>query len=456
MTLLPCVHRSEAIDADAHRCDSPFLIGLKLVSERICNDCSYRNRLPSAGSPAHSAPPRLTACLFKGVPITDRSDDFACLHSSDRIANPKNCRTCEHYLFPVLTPQTDRSMVAAMFRLASRPQPAGWWRWPNVQAGFRLATEQVIDSLRTPFAKSRDRGIVIAGGGAYLASAYVTIRLIRHLGCKLPIQLWHFRGEVLEPIPAELARYDVTPVDADAHAREHSFPFLEDWRKGWQLKPYAIAHCPFREVLFLDADCYPVRDPEEIFDSPAYTETGALFWPDLASSAWLLPAQAWAIFGVEPGSVTLESGQLLIDTVKNWKELQLTLWYNARADYVYRLIWGDKDTFNIAWRRLGKSFGLPGPPAKWDAHTILQHGPDGRVLFQHRCQDKFRLQPAKFESTGQVAPSNRHNSRLAHEDVCFEFLEDLRRFLDHRVDPVDVRSISLSLPAAVTPSHQES
>jgi hypothetical protein len=35
---------------------------------------------------------------------------------------------------------------------------------------------------------------------------------------------------------------------------------------GWQLKPYSIVHCPFREVLFLDADNVPLRDPTFLFE----------------------------------------------------------------------------------------------------------------------------------------------------------------------------------------------
>lgn len=38
------------------------------------------------------------------------------------------------------------------------------------------------------------------------------------------------------------------------------------------------------QVLLLDADCVPVRNPEWLFASqPDFLRSGALFWPDLWS-----------------------------------------------------------------------------------------------------------------------------------------------------------------------------
>jgi hypothetical protein len=269
---------------------------------------------------------------------------------------------------------------------------------------------------------------VIAGGANYFASAYVTVRVLRHVGCRLPIQLWHFSGELTGAMRDALRPYGVECVDADRVAAEHPFRFLHGhWWKGWQLKPYAVAHSPFREVLFLDADCYPTRDPGFLFDWAPYRERGATFWPDLRTSEYLLKPERWTVFGTRPGWVALESGQLLINKKACWRELQLALWYNAHADFVYHIVWGDKDTFNVAWRRLGTHYSMAQPVCDWDTHTILQYGPDGTVLFQHRCQDKFRLAGGRFASTYQRGGANLYNPRLAHEDLCFQFLDELRQ-----------------------------
>jgi len=50
--------------------------------------------------------------------------------------------------------------------------------------------------------------------------------------------------------------------------------------KQFPLKALAILLSRFSHVLLLDADNFPVKDPSFLFDLPAYTETGALFWPD--------------------------------------------------------------------------------------------------------------------------------------------------------------------------------
>jgi hypothetical protein len=296
-----------------------------------------------------------------------------------------------------------------------------------VQEGHRRSAAEVARQTPAYPGGYEGRGVVLVGGGKYFVAAYVTARVLRHVGCVLPVQLWHLAGEVSEPMRELLRPWGVACVDADEVARRRPFRFLDGhWWKGWQLKPFALAHSPFREVLLLDADCYPVRDPTFLFDWPGYQRHGAIFWPDLPTSGGLLPPQRCRLLGVEPLSPPLESGQLVVDKERCWPELHLTLWYNAQADYVYRHLWGDKDTFNVAWRRRGRDFAMPPGCSRFDTHTILQPGPDGAVLFQHRCQDKFRLADTVFSSTPQAFAANRFNPRLLLEDRCFRFLTELR------------------------------
>ncbi|HEX4612617.1 MAG TPA: hypothetical protein VH092_30765, partial [Urbifossiella sp.] len=412
---------------------------LKLVTDPMCGTCHYRDHAPHPTPP--EPPPRLAACLWLGDPIGPAAE-HECRHPGRARTTERACRGCPDYLFPAVTPETPPAVVGQMLDLPPRPQPDRWWEWPNVQEAVRRGATEAI--ARTPpypggFA---GRGVVIAGGGPYFASAYVTVRVLRHLGCTLPVELWHLAGEVTDAMRDVLRPYGVVCVDADATAARYPFRFLHGhWWKGWQLKAYAIAHSRFREVLFLDADCYPTRDPEFLFGWPPYRERGATFWPDLRTSEWMLAPERWAVFGTRPGWLALESGQMLVNKEACWRELQLALWYNARADFVYHIVWGDKDTFNIAWRRLGTHYSMPQAVADWDTHTILQYGPDGTVLFQHRCRDKFRLHPARFASTHQRGTTNHYNPRLAHEGLCFGFLDDLRRVAADWPAPTDAAGL---------------
>jgi hypothetical protein len=391
------------------------LVGLKLADAATCSGCYCRDHEPI---PAPPDEPRLLACGHWG--------HDGCSHPAHPDAVLKDCETCPDYLFPLLSPLTPVAWVRRGIGLPPRPQQEGWWLWPNVQEAYRLEAQEQIRTAPS-YPGGEGRGIVVVGGGKYLVAAYVTIRVLRHVGCRLPVELWHLDGEVDDAMRRLLASYGVECRDADAEARLHPFRFLHgNWWKGWQSKPFAVARSRFREVLMLDADSYPTRDPEYLFDWDDYRRHRAIFWPDLPSSAYMLPPDRWAVFGAPPREPAFESGQLVIDRQECWAELHLALWYNAHADYVYRLLWGDKDTFNVAWSKLGREYAMPRRGCDWSVHTLLQHGPGGEVLFQHRCQDKFLLGPTRFDSSSQRHASNTFNPELVHERACFGFLEELR------------------------------
>ena len=48
--------------------------------------------------------------------------------------------------------------------------------------------------------------------------------------------------------------------------------------KMYSMKGACMMATDFDQVMFLDADNIPARDPTFLFDSPAFKETGALFW----------------------------------------------------------------------------------------------------------------------------------------------------------------------------------
>src|SRR5258707_1101605 len=153
------------------------------------------------------------------------------------------------------------------------------------------------------------RGLVICAGGERLFTcAWVAIGILRrHLGCRLPIQLWHLGpAEIGPPMRALLEEFDVEVVDALAPADRSAMRIVG----GWELKPYAIVHSRFREVFLLDADNVPLIDPATLFDLPHYASAGAVFWPDIVRLRADNPI--WAVCGVAFRSTpSFESGQLL-------------------------------------------------------------------------------------------------------------------------------------------------
>ncbi len=131
------------------------------------------------------------------------------------------------------------------------------------------------------------------------------------------------------------------------------------------------------KVLFLDADNGPVRDVTYLFDTPQFQEHGAIFWPDYA--CWTLKPEVWHIFGMDwmvpqaQKEIAFESGQYLIDKTRCWRELRMALWYAEHSDFVFRVVYGDKECFHLAWRKLGTEYAMPRKVPGWNQHTIVQY-----------------------------------------------------------------------------------
>jgi hypothetical protein len=285
-----------------------------------------------------------------------------------------------------------------------------------------------------PSDRFQGRGIVIcAGGPRYFTCAWVLVRVLREiLGTSLPIQVWH-RGpqEMDEPMRCLLTGNGAEVVDASTIGSLSSPP------AGWAFKPYAMLHCSFQELVLLDADNIPTVDPAFLFETPQYRETGALFWPDLeplpsTSDIWEICRVAYR---AEP---SFESGQIVIDKARCWRALSLTAHLNARGDFYYRHIHGDKDTFHMAWRFLGQPYSMaPHPPRVlvddqadplfvYLGLVLGQRDFEGRIVFQHRNTPKFTL-----------FGCNPRFPEFRYEAECFQFLDELARFWSGRVSNLD-------------------
>lgn len=290
---------------------------------------------------------------------------------------------------------------------------------PLTLPNARLACERFLENLPPAPPIDPGRGIVICGGGLrYFTGAWVCVHMLRRLGCSLPIQLWHLGAAELDPFMASLlAPLRVTCVDATAVRRRHPVRRLD----GWELKPFALLHAPFREVLLLDADNVPVVNPEGLFDSAPFRETGAVFWPDCGR---LSRTQViWTSCGLaRPEEPEFESGQILVDKQRCWRALRLSLWFNEHSDFYYQHLHGDKETFHLAFRKLRQPYRLVPIPVRRLTGTMCQHDFDGRRLFQHRNTAKWNL-----------SGRNRRVPDFRFEEECRQFLGQLRAVWDGRV-----------------------
>ncbi len=312
----------------------------------------------------------------------------------------------------------------------------GWPSEPATKKAHHIAADQFLLKLE-PYpddGRFAGRGVVIVGGGKYFASAYVAARMLRHVGCTLPVQIWYLGdAERNERIEALLKPLGVECVDALSLPRVYrNLTGFWDSQRGsvhppFQLKSFAALYSPFEEVLVLDADNYPCVDPSFLFDEPGYRETGGAFWPDLAhTNAWT----KWDFFGVEKHGhdCGLEVGQYLYNKRLAWRQLNLARWYDDHADWCYS--WGhfsdhgDKGPHRVAWAKLRTQYTMYHTEATWWHPAFIQRGPDGSPVFIHRARSKFTLTPTAFKSTPQKNDNVR--GRLPGEEAAFGFLGELR------------------------------
>lgn len=272
-----------------------------------------------------------------------------------------------------------------------------------------------------PAERFSGRGVVIAGGGPrYFAALYVSIRALRHQGCKLPVEVWYLgrANEMPEVYEKLLTPLGVRCVNADEVRRAFPARILN----GWELKVFAILHSKFEEVLFLDSDCYAVRNPEPMFDHGPYREKGAIFYCDMEHDDRI----HYDHFAAEklPNHGSIESGQLIINKRKCWREINLCWHYNDYSDYYYIHGFGDKHTFEAAWAKLKTDWvQLGNHNAWWQWPCFLHPDHTGQTIFLHRCRDKFRFEPGDYLSK-QENERNTYCDHLPMEFECWKWLTE--------------------------------
>lgn len=238
------------------------------------------------------------------------------------------------------------------------------------------------------------RGIVTcAGGPLYFRLVWHLLTALRGLGCRLPVEVWTLgRSEMDDTMRGLLEQLPgVTVVALDQYCQSHGIQTRKPLG-GWELKAFAMRHSGFAEALFLDADQCPVIDPTLLFADISYQRTGAMLWPDLPPQnrkEWI-PADAWAAVGLahNPAARAFESGQMLVNRQRCLAALDLAWFLNDWSDRMYQVVYGDKDTFLLAWHLAGEQYHMPPRNPRWHAPAIYQHDTQGNVVFQHACGGK--------------------------------------------------------------------
>lgn len=262
------------------------------------------------------------------------------------------------------------------------------------------------------------RGIVMCAGGLkYLTNAYASIRLLRDKGCELPIEIWYLgEAEYEEEFMTIISEMNVKFRDAIKYMEDN--PQYEQHLGGWELKPFAIIHSSFQDVLLLDADVFCDGDPAFVFDTDTYKNIGSIFTPDFNHTH--VDRLYWKSMGIPYRDMPeFETGQVYVDKKICWRALMLT---NKICEYGVRYFWnedggdsyGDKDCFRAAWIRTDTKFYMIPQDIHALTGTMVQHDVSGKKLFYHRNMRKLHL---------FINDSIRG---FANEKKIFEYLKELK------------------------------
>ena len=194
----------------------------------------------------------------------------------------------------------------------------------------------------------------MTAGGSHVGIAITSILMLRQTGSELPVHLFvdrHTKSS-RRACRETLANMNVRCFDFDFLFR--STPAMAKPTK-FQYKVFSILFSPLQDVLFLDADAFPISNPEYLFDRDPYTSHGLVVWPDF----WL-PTISPLFYNITDSpapaldrkSRSAESGIMLYDKAVHADSLLLAAYYNFYGPrYYYPLLsqgadgQGDKETF---------------------------------------------------------------------------------------------------------------
>ncbi|KUJ17682.1 glycosyltransferase family 71 protein [Mollisia scopiformis] len=208
------------------------------------------------------------------------------------------------------------------------------------------------------------QGIVTTAGGAYFPVLLTSLLLLRQTGSALPVEIFILDDSEYESLVCEsvFPQLGATCILLSPFLASSNYKFVVE---GYQIKILSILFSSFEHVLFLDADNFPVSDPEPLFSSSAYTSAGLVLWKDFWKPTF--SPHFVNITSTEPSlENTIEAGQILVSRRERARTLMLAAYYNIWGEWYFDLITqggpgeGDKDTFLPAARAVGEEVYVVG------------------------------------------------------------------------------------------------
>lgn len=300
------------------------------------------------------------------------------------------------------------------------------------------------DELKPVFVPGT-RGVVYTAGGTYLPVFVVSLRMFRRTGSNLPAELFLKDRSEYEPniceevLPSLNARCVVLSDIIDStnnpppssSSPPSSFSSSENVPEieisHYQLKIFAMLFSSFDEVIWIDADCFPLHAPEKLLDDEPYKSTGMVTWPDYWAST--VSIEYYLISQQPPPSMMLrassETGEILLSKSSHPLTLLLTTYYNYYGpSHYFRLLSqgapgeGDKETFIQAALAVGEKFHATVDTVKPIGHRTDGGGISGSAMVQfdpvqdyhYQRSKEVKRERARARANGKTSKKNTNKS----------------------------------------------
>ncbi len=278
---------------------------------------------------------------------------------------------------------------------------------------MKQAHKWMVDEIprlpSVPYRKGT-RGIVTTAGGTYMPVMVVSLIELRRTGSTLPVEVFmkdtdeYEKAICDEKLPQLNAKCIVLADTVNAVPTRMKI-------EHYQLKVFAMLFSTFEEILFLDADSMPFRNPDHLFDVEPYISSHMVVWPDFWVSTASPIFYDIASVPVPPlyETCTTESGQMVISKATHASVLVLAAYYNFNGpDYYYPLISqggpgeGDKDTFVAAAQAFNQTFYMVQEPVHAPGHFADDGGFTGVAMIQGDPGDDYARHVLKNTTAARV------------------------------------------------------
>jgi len=139
---------------------------------------------------------------------------------------------------------------------------------------WALKRHRSVEELQRSFS---GRGIVVCAGGKYVRLAVHAIKVIRLLGCNLPVEVFYNGPDDMNPKQREylmkMRRVNVVNIQDYIDSKALGL-------ETWDIKPFSLLLSSFAEAILIDADTIFVQSPQTLYDDPGYVNTGTAFFYD--------------------------------------------------------------------------------------------------------------------------------------------------------------------------------